>query len=65
MDNEKKLKEYLLKKGVTESENPQVEIYINSGDVGVTIKTTYFQCSNQVENIKFVLQDYNYEIDWK
>ena len=60
-----RMKEYLLKHGVTESENPQVEIYINSGDVGVTIKTTYFQCSNQVENIKFVLQDYNYEIDWK
>ena len=60
-----RMKEYLLKHGVTQSENPQVEIYINSGDIGVTIKTTYFQFSNQFKNIKFALEKYDYKIDWK
>ena len=59
------MKKYLLKKGVEESKAPvhsQVLLEVNSGQVKCKIKTSYFDFSNQLEIIKFVLKNYHYTI---
>jgi hypothetical protein len=70
MESEKKIfvdkyrmKEYLLKNGVKQSEKNEVRIMIKSGKVGVIIVTSYMDFSNQLENIKFALEDYKYKME--
>ena len=56
------MKSYLLKNGVKESPKNEAQILIKSGRVGAIISTSYMDFSNQLENIKFALRDYKYEM---
>ena len=57
------MKDYLLKNGVKENVKDEVKIMLKSGRIGVVIKTSYMDFSNQLENIKFALRDYKYEME--
>jgi len=60
------MKRYLLKNGVKESKAPkhsQVILEVKSDNVKCKIKTSYFDFSNQLEIIKFVLKNYHYTIN--
>ena len=56
------MKSYLLKNGVSEKLNCDVKLKIKSGRVTCTIKTSYFDFSNQLENIKLALKNYHYSV---
>ena len=56
------MKEFLLKNGVKESPKLEAQIMVRSGSVSIIIMTSYMDFSNQLENIKFALQDYKYEM---
>tara|TARA_R110002020_G_scaffold424388_2_gene633592 strand:- start:19405 stop:19911 length:507 start_codon:yes stop_codon:yes gene_type:complete len=57
------LKEYLLTHGVKESPKAEVIIRITSGKATTIIPTSYFDFSNQLEIIKFILKDYAYKME--
>ena len=57
------MKSYLLKNEVVETLNPEVILEVKSGQVKCKIKTSYFDFSNQLEIIKFVLKNYHYTIN--
>jgi len=57
------MKEYLLKNGVKENPKNETQILIKSGRVSIIIITSYMDFSNQLENIKFALRDYKYEME--
>ena len=57
------MKEFLLKNGVKENAKNEVRIMLKSGRIGVIITTSYMDFSNQLENIKFALRDYKYEME--
>jgi len=61
--NKSHMKKYLLSNGVFESPKQEAQILVKSGDVSVIINTSYFDFSNQLENIKLALQNYKYEIE--
>ena len=56
------LKQHLLKNGVAESVKSQVFLEIKSGEAICIIKTSYFEFSNQLENVKLAMEDYEYKI---
>ena len=56
------MKEFLLKNGVKESPKLESQIMIKSGEVDIVINTSYMDFSNQLENIKFALKEYKYEM---
>ena len=56
------MKSYLLKNGVSEKLNSDIKLKIKSGRVTCTIKTSYFDFSNQLENIKLALKNYHYSV---
>ena len=56
------MKSFLLKGGVTEKLNSDVLLEVKSGEVKCIIKTSYFDFSNQMKIISFVLKDYHYTI---
>ena len=56
------MKEFLLKNGVKESPKLEAKIMVKSGRVSIIIITSYMDFSNQLENIKFALRDYKYEM---
>ena len=56
------LKHHLIKNGVIESDKCQVFLEIKSGQAICIIKTSYFDFSNQLENVKFVLKNYHFTI---
>lgn len=53
------LKRHLLSNGVQESK-PQVLLEVTSGETCCTIKTSYLDFSNQLENVKLAMSNYNY-----
>jgi len=55
------LKRHLLKNGVIESK-PQVLLEVISGESMCIIKTSYFDFSNQLENCKLAMLNYNYSV---
>jgi hypothetical protein len=57
------MKEFLLRKGVTEHIKKDLIILVKSGEVGCGIKTSYFDFSNQLENIKEILKSENYKYE--
>ena len=59
------MKEFLFQNGVKEHPKDETRIFIKSGEVGVHIKTSYFDFSNQLENVKIALKDYKYTIEIK
>jgi hypothetical protein len=59
------MKNYLLKNGVKQSKmhkHSEVLLEVKSGQVKCIIITSYFDFSNQLENIKFALKNYHYTI---
>ena len=53
---------YLLKKGVSATSNGDVSLEVESGQVKCIIKTSYFDFSNQLENVKLALKNYHYTV---
>ena len=60
--NKRQMKNYLLQNRVIESENSDVILQVKSGEVVCNINTTYFDFSNQIENIKLALTNYHFTI---
>ena len=56
------MKSYLLKNGVEETLNPDVLLEVKSGQADCVIKTSYFDFSNQLENVKLALKNYHFTI---
>ena len=56
------LKSHLLQNGVKETLNPDVFLEVKSGQVKFKIKTSYFDFSNQLENVKLALENYHYTV---
>ena len=56
------MKSYLLKNGVKETLDFNVVLEVKSGQSVCEIKTSFFDFSNQLENVKFALKDYHYTI---
>ena len=56
------MKRFLLNNGIKETLNPEVLLEIKSGQVSCKIKTSYFDFSNQLENVKFALKNYHYSV---
>jgi hypothetical protein len=53
---------YLLKKGVSATSNGDVSLEVKSGQVKCIIKTSYFDFSNQLKNIKLALKNYHFTV---
>ena len=56
------MKSYLLKNGVVETLDPNVLLEVKSGQVKCIIKTSYFDFSNQLENVKLALTNYHFTV---
>tara|TARA_R110000744_G_scaffold71745_2_gene144624 strand:+ start:167 stop:676 length:510 start_codon:yes stop_codon:yes gene_type:complete len=56
------MKSFMLKNGIKETLSPEVLIEVKSGQVSCIIKTSYFDFSNQLENIKSALINYHYTV---
>ena len=56
------MKSYLLQNGVSEKLDSDVLLEIKSGEIICIIKTSYFDFSNQLENVKLALANYYYTI---
>jgi hypothetical protein len=56
------MKSYLLKNGVEETLDSDVLLEVKSGQVKCIIKTSYFDFSNQLENVNLALNNYHYTI---
>ena len=56
------MKGYLLKNGVKETLEPNVLLEVTSGQVKCIIKTSYFDFSNQLKNIKLALKNYHFSV---
>jgi hypothetical protein len=58
--NKKHMRNHLLQNGVTEKLNSDVTLQIKSGEIICNIKTSYFDFSNQIKNIKLAMKNYHY-----
>jgi hypothetical protein len=56
------MKDFLLQNGVVEKIDSDVMLEVKSGEVSCVIKTSYFDFSNQLENINIALENYHYTI---
>ena len=56
------LKEHLSKNGIVENIKSQVLVEVKSKDSMCLIKTSYFDFSNQLQNIKNAMEGYHYNI---
>ena len=56
------MKTFLLSNGVTETLDSDISLEIKSGQVKCLIKTSYFEFSDQLENVKLALKDYHYTV---
>ncbi len=56
------IKNYLSKNGIADNDKPDLSILIMSGNVCTPIHTTYFDCSEQIKRIKYIMKDYKYEL---
>ena len=54
------MKTYLLKHGVSMTYGGDVSLEVKSGQVKCIIKTSYFDFSNQLENVKLALKNYHF-----
>ena len=60
--NDDFLKRHLIQSGVKENEKSQVFLEIKSGESTCLIKTSYFDFSNQLENVKLALTNYHFTV---
>ena len=56
------MKNHLLQNGVVEKLDHDVLLEVKSGEIVCTIKTSYIDFSNQLENVKLALKNYHYTI---
>jgi hypothetical protein len=56
------MKSFLLKNGVEETLDPDVLLEVKSGQAICKIKTSYFDYTNQLENINLALKNYHYTV---
>ena len=56
------MREYLLKNGVSATCSGDVSLEVESGQVKCIIKTSYFDFSNQLENVKLALKNYHFTV---
>ena len=56
------LKRHLIQSGIKENEKSQVFLEIKSGESTCLIKTSYFDFSNQLENVKLALKNYHFTV---
>jgi len=56
------MKKHLFRNGVKESKKPNVILEIQSGGISCKVKTSYFDYSNQVENVNLAMKNYHYTI---
>ena len=56
------MKKHLFRNGVKESKNHNVILEIQSGGISCKVKTSYFDYSNQVENVNLAMKNYHYTI---
>ena len=56
------MKSYLLENGVKETLDSNVFLEVKSGQVKCIIKTSYFDFSNQLENVKLALKNYHFTV---
>ena len=61
--NNKQMKNHLLQNSVIESENSDLKLEVKSGKAICIIKTTYFDYSRQIENIKKAMKNYHFKVD--
>lgn len=59
----KQMKNHLLQNKVYESRNSDVKLQIKSGEVKCIIYTSYFDFSNQIENVKLAMKNYHYTVN--
>tara|TARA_Y100000361_G_C11096016_1_gene309103 strand:- start:152 stop:661 length:510 start_codon:yes stop_codon:yes gene_type:complete len=59
----KQMKNHLLQNKVYESRNSDVKLQITSGEVKCIIYTSYFDFSNQIENVKLAMKNYHYTVN--
>ena len=57
------MKSHLLQNGVIETLDSDLKLEVKSGEVKCLIKTSYFDFSNQLENVKLALRNYHYTIN--
>jgi hypothetical protein len=57
-----KMKSYLLKNGVSMTYGGDVSLEVKSDKAICIIKTSYFDFSNQLENVKLALKNYHFTI---
>ena len=57
------MKRYLLKNGVSQAAKSDVLLEVKSGQVKCIIKTSYFDFSNQLENVKLALKNYHFTVN--
>jgi len=60
--NKRQMKNHLLQSKVRESDNSDVILEVKSGEAVCQIKTTYFDFSNQIENINIAMEKYHFTI---
>jgi hypothetical protein len=56
------MKSHLLKNDVKEHLKAQVLIEVKSGESMCIVKTSYFDFSNQLENVKLAMSNYHYSV---
>ena len=56
------MKSYLLQNGVVETLDSDVLLEVTSAQVKCIIKTSYFDFSNQLENVKLALKNYHFTV---
>tara|TARA_R110000824_G_scaffold128930_1_gene290021 strand:+ start:352 stop:861 length:510 start_codon:yes stop_codon:yes gene_type:complete len=57
------MKSHLLQNGVIETLDSDVKLEVKSGEVKCLIKTSYFDFSNQLENVNLALKNYHYTVN--
>ena len=57
------MKTHLLKNGVKETLDFNVVLEVKSGRAVCKIKTSFFDFSNQLENVKFAMKDYHFTVN--
>ena len=57
------MKTHLLKNGVKETLEFNVVLEVKSAKAVCKIKTSFFDFSNQLENVKFAMKDYHYTVN--
>ena len=56
------MKNHLLQSGVIEALESDVLLEVKSGEVKCFIKTSFFDFTNQLKNVKLALENYHYTI---